>query len=271
MLIEVAGLTDRGRVRRQITDHLLIAELNKSVLIRRSTLPITHQQKLAAATVGHLMLVADAGGDYDRQEHSGEDAAVTAVEYVQALLPWFFDAVRRNGDANHELARRVENVSRLLQPPFQVDHTPNFDSSLTIAFLVWPTLFAVDRGNNGIYLLRGDQLHHLTTGTNRQTASGRDHASVVVPWSDRGQYGEMRSACATLSTTPAHVHQTTIAQGDTIMLCTDGLTRAVSDEILADILRERRPPDSTCLMLIHAANDAGGLDNTSVVVAHAIE
>lgn len=271
VLIDVAGLTDRGRARTKITDQFLIAELNKSVLIRRSTMPTVHERKLAAATVGHLLLVADAGGDSDNAQDSSSSVAVAAVDYVLALLPWFFDAVRRNGDASDKLVQRVDNVSRSLQPSFQIHEFPSLDSSLTIAFLVWPTLFVVHRGSSSVYLLRGDELHHLTADYSRRNVILREHARVAVAPNDRWRNGERWSAHATLPTTPIRVHQATIAEGDTILLCTDGLTRGVSDDALAAILREGRPPDSTCLMLIQAANSAGGSDNTSVVVAHALE
>jgi serine/threonine protein phosphatase PrpC len=61
--------------------------------------------------------------------------------------------------------------------------------------------------------------------------------------------------------------ETTIAAGDRVLLCTDGLTRTVSDEGLAAALdRFRGDPQGACDHLIAQANENGGPDNVTVVV-----
>jgi serine/threonine protein phosphatase PrpC len=58
-----------------------------------------------------------------------------------------------------------------------------------------------------------------------------------------------------------------IATGDRLLLCTDGLTRMVTDNQLAEVLsRFRGDPQGACEHLIAAANDNGGPDNVTVVV-----
>ena len=58
-----------------------------------------------------------------------------------------------------------------------------------------------------------------------------------------------------------------INPGDRLLLCTDGLTRTVSDEGLAEALaRFRGDPQGACDHLVRAANDNGGPDNVTVVV-----
>ena len=61
--------------------------------------------------------------------------------------------------------------------------------------------------------------------------------------------------------------ETAIAAGDQLLLCTDGLTRMVSDDGLAGVLqRFRGDPQGACDHLIEAANTAGGPDNITVIV-----
>lgn len=61
--------------------------------------------------------------------------------------------------------------------------------------------------------------------------------------------------------------EVTVAVGDRLLLCSDGLTRMVSDDQLSGALeRYRGDPQRACEHLIEAANNSGGPDNITVVV-----
>lgn len=61
--------------------------------------------------------------------------------------------------------------------------------------------------------------------------------------------------------------ESVVADGDRLLLCSDGLTRVVSDDRLAAALqRFAGAPQACCDYLVDAANDAGGPDNITVVV-----
>src|SRR5207249_8508031 len=57
-----------------------------------------------------------------------------------------------------------------------------------------------------------------------------------------------------------------VQPGDYLVLCSDGLTRMVSDQMLAETITELRDPQRICDHLIGAANRNGGADNITVVV-----
>ena len=57
-----------------------------------------------------------------------------------------------------------------------------------------------------------------------------------------------------------------LQQGDLVLLCSDGLNSMIPDEDILKTLQESST-DTVCANLIKAANDAGGHDNTSVVIA----
>jgi protein phosphatase len=67
------------------------------------------------------------------------------------------------------------------------------------------------------------------------------------------------------------LNEVALAAGDRMLLCTDGLTRIVNDQGLADALeRFRGDPQGACDHLVAAANDGGGPDNITVVVIEAL-
>ena len=62
------------------------------------------------------------------------------------------------------------------------------------------------------------------------------------------------------------IHVQTMAQGDRLLLCSDGLWDMVSDEEMSDIVTKAPSPQAACDALIVAANRAGGRDNITVIL-----
>ena len=54
--------------------------------------------------------------------------------------------------------------------------------------------------------------------------------------------------------------------GDRLLLCTDGLTSMVGDQLISEILNAHERPDQACSELVSAANHAGGKDNITTIV-----
>ena len=54
--------------------------------------------------------------------------------------------------------------------------------------------------------------------------------------------------------------------GDVLLLCCDGLHGLVSDDQMARLLTETEDLEQACRKLVDAANDAGGVDNVTVVL-----
>jgi len=62
-----------------------------------------------------------------------------------------------------------------------------------------------------------------------------------------------------------HLHD--VLPGDTYLLCSDGLSDMLDDESIAQLLTSTESLSEAASALIDAANDAGGKDNISVVLA----
>jgi protein phosphatase len=58
-----------------------------------------------------------------------------------------------------------------------------------------------------------------------------------------------------------------LADGDCLLLCTDGLTDMVDDATIAQVLGAGEPAATTCRRLIDLALERGGKDNVTAVVA----
>jgi protein phosphatase len=85
-----------------------------------------------------------------------------------------------------------------------------------------------------------------------------DSPWIHVLWNALGKGAEKLSP---------EVYMADLEAGDTVMLCTDGLSQEVSEKRIIDILRSGDDEKETCRHLVEAANAAGGSDNITVIVA----
>ena len=60
-----------------------------------------------------------------------------------------------------------------------------------------------------------------------------------------------------------------LVPGDALLLCTDGLTKHVTDDAIRAVLASDATPEQACRTLVDAALAGGGSDNVTVVVARA--
>ena len=57
-----------------------------------------------------------------------------------------------------------------------------------------------------------------------------------------------------------------LADGDCLLVCSDGLTGMVEDGRIAEVLGRGMPADETCQALLREALEGGGKDNVTVLV-----
>ena len=67
------------------------------------------------------------------------------------------------------------------------------------------------------------------------------------------------------------VSELTLEQGDSLVLCTDGLTKHVSEERIAGVISKAENAEAGCRTLVDLALEGGGRDNVTVVVANALK
>lgn len=273
--IDVSGATHIGRERAKNTDAFVTADLNRSLMLGRSSLPLSPGMPWVEGTQGKLMIVADGITGAGMGRVASRAAVEKLAHYMATMLPWVLDA---DEDTEHELAERVTRGFGRCQ--HAIEHEARrrgceeqpVGTTLTMAYLVWPRLYVMHVGDSRAYLYRKRKLHQLTA----------DH-TIAQRMLDRDMITEER-----LERTPfRHIltnavggdreaikvehHSLELAPGDQLLLCTDGLTRHVSGIDLAREL-DRAPTASLCCdALIRAANDAGGLDNITAVVARVHE
>jgi serine/threonine protein phosphatase PrpC len=238
------GLTDRGLQRRENGDHFLIARLARSVVIERTSLEVEDSTALTSGRSGYLFLVADGLGDTPEAERASALAVDAILRYALHSMPWFFRLEEYEEDLKAELKRAMEKCQLRIEA--EVEENPSrrgMGTALAMAYALWPRLYVVQVGNPRAYLLRGGKLDRVTKAEAPSVIGGG--TSALNP----------------------EVYRASLEIGDILLLATDGLTLHVPDPRIGEILRTAGSARQACESLVDAANEGGGSDNVSVVVA----
>ena len=137
---------------------------------------------------------------------------------------------------------------------------------MVIALLRKKRCFVANVGDSRAYRLRACRFRQIT----------QDH-SVVSELIERGHItpeeapdhaasGQLTRYIGMEEKVRSHVRSFALERGDRILLCTDGLTRHVSDEEIERELRQLSSTRSSCEALLNLALDRGGEDNITIVM-----
>jgi PPM family protein phosphatase len=268
LAVRAFGLTDKGRVRPSNEDQFLTAELTKTMSIWQTSLPVERMQ--LAGERGHLFLVADGMGGHKAGEQASALAVLAIEQFTLNSLKWFFDP---NGpDAERVLTQFQAAIrqanTRILEQAAEHPEWHGMGTTVTMAFQLEGQLCVVHVGDSRAYLYEGGQLFRLT----------RDH-TLMAELVRRGELQPEQVARHPLRHVITNVvggndadvyveaHALVINAGDRLLLCSDGLTEMLNDTAIAGVLAAEADPEAACMKLVARANEAGGRDNITVLIA----
>lgn len=214
-----------------------------------------------------LAVLADGMGGYN----AGEVAADMATAFVAAELGRWLREVgvaAGPGDIRRAMEICVDNANRAIFNA--ANSNPNcagMGTTLIVAGYRPSQLVLGHVGDSRVYRYRAGKLVQLT----------RDH-SLLQEQLDAGLITPEQAAYATHKnlvtravgvedTVILEVHTHEVQSGDIYLMCSDGLSDMLRDSEIARLLAEPRTLAQTGQALIDAANEAGGRDNISVILA----
>ncbi len=209
---------------------------------------------------GCLMIVADGMGGAS----AGEVASRIAVETVRDS---FFDH-----SAGITAAERALIALQKANAAIQGETAANpqyagMGTTCTAAIVVGDSLTIGHVGDSRAYLVRDDSLRQLTNdhtlAAETERANGGEQAPSWIP----------RHLLTRSMGVNEHVEvdvispQNPLRHGDTLIICSDGLTGPVGDEEILRISSSSDTPATICNRLVDLALDRGGPDNVTVIIA----
>ena len=220
---------------------------------------------------GRFFIVADGMGGHA----GGQEASSIAVETIKQYLqdqwesshasPWLLEqavfeanrAILRDQDTHPERADMGTTVVILIFRPSPKDNSQGLENL--------PEPWCAHVGDSRLYRLRGATLEQITedhTWVNRALRLGNitPDQCRTHPWR------HVLSLClGRRDLQQVDVKTIDVLPGDRLLMCSDGLTEEVPDDIIAQNLKKMRASDMVVNSLISIAKERGGRDNITIV------
>jgi protein phosphatase len=259
--VHVFGRTDVGRTREHNEDTFAVADLTT---LNASLQPDVRRHTLGPR--GTLFMVADGMGG----AAAGEVASAMAVESILGELDSRWRA-SQSTDAEtfaHALKAATEAANARIHAYAQA-HPENrgMGTTATIAGLLGDTLYLCQVGDSRGYLVRGGIAIQITK--DQSLMQRLIEAGEMTP--EEAEVSERRNIILqALGPEPrikVDLTSQQVMSGDVLVLCSDGLSGQVRAHEIAEVVKAEPDLMEACKRLIDLANEAGGPDNITVVLA----
>jgi protein phosphatase len=270
--IEVYGLTHQGKVRPHNEDHFLVCQLRKQIDIQLTSLPRAEFNGVGTERLAFLAMVADGVGGNRSGEAASRTAITTVTRYVSECIDAYYTADATDHDAFtgalHGAALRVHHD--LVEVGEADPSKEGMATTLTLFIGVWPYIYLLHVGDSRHYVLRDGVLEQ---GTRDQTVGQAlvDEGVLTDSQAVRLSVGPLLSSAIGGSETAPVVHRMDSGWGHVHMLCSDGLTKHVSDERIRERLSNMTSAQQVCEALLEDALADGGSDNITIIVGRTVK
>lgn len=267
--VDIAAQTHQGKVRTANEDHYLVMRLGRTLEALQTSLP-PDQVPARAEEVGYGLLVADGVGGAAAGELASRLALSTLVGLILHTPDWILSAEEQ--DINRMIERFAERYRRvheaLLDESLGNPNLAGMGTTMTLACSFGATVVIGHIGDSRAYLFRDGKLHQLTRDhTWVQTLMDLGQVSAEEAARHPMRHVLLRSLGGREHHVEADFQRADLADGDQLLLCTDGLTNMVDDAAIASLLGGAATSKEACQALVAAALDKGGKDNVTAALA----
>lgn len=238
----MASGTDRGQVRTRNEDSVLV-------------LP---NQGLA--------ILADGMGGHQ----AGDVASRMAVDVIAESLVSLANAASDNdvsaSDIDHAIHRANDSI---LDASEDNPQQHGMGSTIVVTSLTPGKFVCVHLGDSRMYRVRGGEIERITrdhTLAEHYIELGVMTAEEARTWEGRNM---LLKGLGIDGSIEPETNEGEMVVGDTLVLCSDGLTDVCDDSKIRDLILSAEGPQHAVNQLIAAANDGGGPDNITAVVVSA--
>ncbi len=236
MKFRFTGITDPGLVREVNQDNYAIDRPN-----------------------GRFFIVADGMGGHA----GGQEASKIATEQIKTYLETHWDS----SVSSAELLKEAIDTANQKILEDQSEHPERGDMGTTVVVLIFrEEPWCAHVGDSRLYLWHNSELKQITddhtwVGLALKSGEITKEQAKLHPWR------HVLSQClGRKDLYKVDIQKIEVNSGDLLLLCSDGLTEEVSDELISNYLSASESCEQAAVQLIEAAKTSGGSDNITVIM-----
>lgn len=259
MRVRFAGLTDVGRSRDNNEDNFFISEREPLCIVADG------MGGHNAGEVASLFAVRTVRDFYERTL----DEPDTEKAFKKPIPAWPFQRRQPQHPEEKRLVQSVLLANEVIHAyAAERSESKGMGTTLVGAFFIETGMYLVHIGDSRAYVVRRQGIERIT----KDHSLADEYLNMGILKPDELQYFPYKNvitrALGLQPTVEPEISFVTIQPGDVFVFCSDGLTDPLSDaEILQIVLDNQADLESACRALVDAANEAGGPDNITVVLA----
>lgn len=264
--LDFFGMTHPGLVRQDNQDHYLVSTLHKTARVRATSLANPELFELPSQRLASFGMVADGVGGHQGGETASRAAVESITEYVKETMNAFYSADEHDERAFFTaLQDAAATCHRSVIERANSTGQSTAATTLTLFVAVWPALYIMHVGDSRLYRYRRGTVEQLTRD---QTMAQHlvDVGAMPKDVAARSPLAHVLTSAMGGADATADVTKAELQRGDAILLCTDGLTKHVSDDRIAERMRSMTSAEQVVRALVDDALAGGGKDNVTVLV-----
>jgi len=268
--IDIYAVTHQGKVRAQNQDHFLVGQLKKQMEVMYTSLSNVSVIPADQERLALFAMVADGVGGHAGGEEASRLAVKEVTRYLSESIHVYYivDTTDNSAFAEALEAAALRAHDQVLELRARNPELGRAASTLSLLIGVWPRVYLVQLGDSRYYALRGDELVQISR--DQTIAQDLIDQGVLTPeQAARGRWANTLSSA--IGGTESKPMVTSIENDWSYvhLLCSDGLTKHISNEQIKLRLQEMTSSQQACDALRQDALDGGGEDNITVVVGRA--
>jgi PPM family protein phosphatase len=269
--LDLFGLTHIGKVRKNNQDHFLLCTVHPQVHMHGTSLPAPQDLPLRGQRLATIMLVADGVGGSSGGAEASQLTVETITRYVSSTLRCYhtagstrdveFEDALRTAAFEAHAAVRAEAATR--------SEPRRMATTMTLAIVIWPWVYVLQVGDSRCYHYQEGKLNQVTRDQTMAQALVDEGALPLESLQTSPLSHVLVSSIGGDAAIPEVTRRDISNRNSVLLLCSDGLTKHLSDAEIAAEIAAMQSSEQLCRTLLDKAMERGGSDNITILAGRA--
>lgn len=267
--VDTFGCSLTGKDRDVNGDQFMVAELKRTAQVHHASNANLDGSRRFGANQAHVIVVADGVSGQPGAQVASSLVVDEVMESNLNAIPWTADLeIDSELGIRKALKQMVARCHELITDAAEkMPEKSKMASTITMAFVRWPTAFIVHAGDSRAYFVGDREIEQLTT--DHTLAQQMVEAGELDP--EKAETSRLANmlwnAVGGDSKVTPELTTKTLKSGDALLLCSDGLTKYLNADSIRQVSESKTSAREACEDLVRMVKGMGAHDDVTVAMA----